>query len=77
MSIRLGCLAFSAFFTEEEVTVDESIGTVNICVESSLLTIRDVEFSVLAHNGTAIGNRMLYTMQATLMNRVHFYYLSR
>ena len=57
----LGCLALSASFTEPEVTVNENVGMVQICVNKNLLTIPDVVFDLQSRDGSATGNRKHYT----------------
>ena len=64
--IFFGFLALSAYFTELEVAVNESDRMVEICVEKSLQTIPDVVFGLQSRDGSATGNTMQFTTQATL-----------
>ena len=64
--IFLGYLVLSTSFTEPEVTVNESIGMVEICVQKSLQTISDVVLNLQSNDGSATGNKKRYTAQAIL-----------
>ena len=54
--VYLGCLAVTAEFTMPLVSVNESEGMVQICVEKSHQTIGDVTLDLQSRDGSASGN---------------------
>ena len=51
--------------------VDESVGTINLCLRKSLETIDDLTLDLQYINHTASGNRMQYATQCTCNYSVH------